>query len=239
MKANGYNTWSDERLKENINPYSNALEKVLKLKPITYTYKLQSPVYGMHEADSLDGLDSIKIKTILNDNYGLHPDFANDIRIGFKAQELEQVIPEVVETDNNGWKSVNYQDLIPVLCEAIKEQNDMINELNAKVNKLESVVESLNNNAKNEKGIEATLYQNTPKPFNNTTSISYEIISSFTSAKIVVYDFFGAEKVSHDIYSTGSGTIVIESNSLESGTYHYILLVDEFVVDSKIMFLIK
>jgi hypothetical protein len=45
------------------------------------------------------------------------------------AQDAESVVPEIVVTDPQGWKSVQYSKLIPVLIEAMKEQQDQINSL--------------------------------------------------------------------------------------------------------------
>ena len=52
--------------------------------------------------------------------------FTNDQQVGFIAQELEQVYPEIVFADNDGYKSVDYSKLTPVLVEAIKEQQKII-----------------------------------------------------------------------------------------------------------------
>ena len=49
--------------------------------------------------------------------------------IGFIAQELEKEFPELVKTNDNGTKSVAYQNAVAVLFEAIKEQQKQINEL--------------------------------------------------------------------------------------------------------------
>jgi hypothetical protein len=50
-------------------------------------------------------------------------------RIGLIAQEVELIVPEVVRTDDNGMKSIEYQNLIGLLVEAIKDQQKQINEL--------------------------------------------------------------------------------------------------------------
>ena len=48
---------------------------------------------------------------------------------GVIAQEIEQVLPNIVETKNDGIKSVSYIQLIPILIQAIKEQQKEINKL--------------------------------------------------------------------------------------------------------------
>ena len=50
-------------------------------------------------------------------------------RIGLIAQEVEEVLPEVVYTDSDGMKSVSYGSIIGLLIEAIKEQQEIIMQL--------------------------------------------------------------------------------------------------------------
>ena len=47
-------------------------------------------------------------------------------------ETLQKVMPEAVQADKNGYKTVSYTDLIPVLIEAIKQQQVEINELKNK-----------------------------------------------------------------------------------------------------------
>ena len=58
--------------------------------------------------------------------------------IGVIAQEIEEVLPEVVTTRENGYKGVRYEKITPLLIEAIKEQQKQIDELKAIVNKLQN-----------------------------------------------------------------------------------------------------
>ena len=54
---------------------------------------------------------------------------------GVIAQELEEVIPDLVSTDDSGNKSVNYNGLFGFLINAIKEQQKQIDELSKKTDK--------------------------------------------------------------------------------------------------------
>jgi len=56
--------------------------------------------------------------------------------IGFIAQELEVYFPELVSTDNEGFKGVKYQNAVAVLFEAIKEQQKQIEELKTLIDAL-------------------------------------------------------------------------------------------------------
>ena len=57
-------------------------------------------------------------------------------KIGVLAQEIKEVFPELVSEDDNEMLAVNYQGLLPVLINALKEQDE-------KINRLEILVETL------------------------------------------------------------------------------------------------
>jgi hypothetical protein len=67
---------------------------------------------------TLDNL--LKVRTV---NYNLIGDSTNRNQVGFLAQDLEQVFPDLVDTDSNGYKSVYYAQMTPILTEAIRELN--------------------------------------------------------------------------------------------------------------------
>ena len=77
-------------------------------------------------------------------------DFTDERQIGVMAQEVEAVFPEIVLTDNEGYKSVDYSRLTPILLEAIKEQQVLIenlrsenDEMKAEVTKMKAVNTSI------------------------------------------------------------------------------------------------
>lgn len=73
-------------------------------------------------------------------------------QIGFIAQEIEKVFPELVNTDSKGFKSVAYANMSAVLVEALKEQNQRINTLERELSEIKSLLKnSLNNDSKNSK----------------------------------------------------------------------------------------
>ncbi len=61
----------------------------------------------------------------------------NRMQIGLIAQNVEAVLPELVTTNKEGDKSVAYQNLVPVLIEAIKEQQQLINEMKKQIGDLQ------------------------------------------------------------------------------------------------------
>ncbi len=57
--------------------------------------------------------------------------FSNGTQLGFIAQDVEKIIPEVVTTNNEGYKGISYEKIVPVLTSAIQEQEKKIEQLKA------------------------------------------------------------------------------------------------------------
>ena len=96
---------SDARLKTNVIPIPNALEKIMQISGVTFDWIPLSPEQR---------------KT-------LHPNEGHDI--GVIAQEIEKVLPEVVTTRDTGFKAVKYEKIVALLIEAIKDQQFQIDQL--------------------------------------------------------------------------------------------------------------
>ena len=105
IKSNGVNETSDERLKKNINTISNALSSVQQMEGVFYNWKSPKEL----EKESID--------------IALSPN-TERLEMGFIAQDLERIIPELVDTDNEGYKSVQYSKVVALLVEALKEESN-------------------------------------------------------------------------------------------------------------------
>tara|TARA_B110000977_G_C11084780_1_gene494244 strand:- start:956 stop:1594 length:639 start_codon:yes stop_codon:yes gene_type:complete len=57
--------------------------------------------------------------------------------VGFIAQQVQKVLPEVVAEDKKSYLSVDYSKVVPLLVGAIQEQNNLIRDLQGRINKLE------------------------------------------------------------------------------------------------------
>lgn len=91
---------SDKRLKNNIKTIESPLEKLDKINGVEFDW---IPKEGIHENEGHD--------------------------VGVIAQEVEKVIPEIVQTRDNGYKAVKYEKIVPLLIESIKELKAEIEEL--------------------------------------------------------------------------------------------------------------
>lgn len=101
---------SDKRLKTNIENIPDALAKVNQLNGVTYNWNELA-----HEVEHKD--------TTVRE-------------VGVIAQEINEVLPEVINVRDNGYMAVRYEKIVPLLIEAIKEQQTQIDELRAMVQKL-------------------------------------------------------------------------------------------------------
>ena len=73
-------------------------------------------------------------------SYTMKNDTEQKQKIGLLAQEVQKVFPELVSEDNNGMLAVNYQALVPVLINALKEQENNYNELEKSLEILEKEI---------------------------------------------------------------------------------------------------
>ena len=72
--------------------------------------------------------------------YTMKADKEQKQKIGLLAQEVQKVFPELVSEDKNGMLAVNYQALVPVLINALKEQEGNYKELEKELSELETLI---------------------------------------------------------------------------------------------------
>ena len=98
---------SDNRLKTNIKPIKGSLDKILNIEGVSFEWK-----------DGYD--DRVQNKT----------------NLGVIAQDVQKVVPEIVKERQDGYLAVQYDQLIPVLIESIKDQQKQIDDLKKKLEEL-------------------------------------------------------------------------------------------------------
>ena len=84
----------------------------------------------------------------------------------------------------------------------------------------------------------ASLSQNIPNPFQNSTTINYFLPQHYSSAKIIITDKNGNTLKQINL-SGNKGSVNVEASSLTSGAYQYSLYVDMKMIDTKQMILVK
>jgi len=96
---------SDKNWKKNIKNIDSPLEKLSQINGVEFDWIEDEPVHGNKGHD-----------------------------IGVIAQEIEQILPEAVQTRESGMKAVQYDKIIPLLVECIKDQQKQIEQLKQIVN---------------------------------------------------------------------------------------------------------
>ncbi|MBP7822191.1 MAG: tail fiber domain-containing protein, partial [Saprospiraceae bacterium] len=198
--------------------------------------------------------------TSLNSTTNLN--LASGTNVGLIAQEVENVLPEVVRefiapgsiesdgTVKNDYqvKAIGYTGLIPVLVEAIKDLKAQIDSLIANSSSQRLMNDSntpenqitkseIVNNQKivlsNQQGI--ILSQNDPNPFTESTRITFQIPDEVKDAKIIFTSTTGAIINTAIINERGAGELEVYSSELSKGLYNYTLVCDGKVIASKKM----
>jgi trimeric autotransporter adhesin len=108
--------YSDKRLKTSLESIKGGLETINKLKSYYFYW---------------------------NEKAQKELAFTSRKQIGFIAQEVEVFLPELVTNDSKGYKSVDYLKVVPLVVEAIKEQQSIIESQEQKINKLEKRISEI------------------------------------------------------------------------------------------------
>jgi hypothetical protein len=215
---NGMNLTSDSRFKTDVKPIEKTNEIISKLNPVVYKFKTEE---------------------FKNRN------FPEGNTYGFIAQELKEVLPYTVTEETDGYLSVNYIAIIPVLTQAIKEQQEKIERLEEKmavmegINKQQGTLEGSTEPQKVEINKTAMLMQNNPNPLSDVTFIDYYLPSTTVSAFIKVTDNNGRLIQAFPIEKTGYGQLELNCLNMATGTYYYSLIVDNNVIATKTMLIAK
>jgi len=210
---------SDKRYKENIKVIENAMDKIQALDGFTYDFKDKE-------------INGRNLKAITGKK-----------QIGFVAQNVQEVFPELIEADKNSYLSVNYVAIIPVLVEAMKEQQEVIDEqeeemiqkteqitdlrtrlekLEALFNNTEDIQGSITPAAENTDMSGVVLRQNMPNPLRDRTTIEYQLPDNLKTASLTVFDLNGKSITTYNI--AGKGFVEFDASGLPNGTYAYAIV---------------
>jgi hypothetical protein len=106
-----YTTVSDGRLKTNIVPVTHGLEIINKLNPVFYDWDRANPKSS---------------------------GFAEKHQVGFIAQEVEEVLPEVVNQGEDSYRSLEYGKIVSVVVAALKELSSQLLGMNTEIDALKA-----------------------------------------------------------------------------------------------------
>ena len=196
-----YNT-SDKKFKTNIKPIESALEKVMQLEGKTYNWK----------------------KEAFKDN-----NFSGELQYGLIAQDVQKIIPSLVIASENGDLAMNYVGLIPVLIQALKEQQSQIEALKSQIS------ENFQKQNQDLIALENTkIISVSPNPSQDVIAVSMNIDKSALNAKLMVYDLKGTILSSLNIHERDNNiTRTLQKDNFGKGVYIVSLLINGKSIDSK------
>lgn len=247
LRVNGVDITSDARLKENVQSLQNPLDLLSHVSGVTYNYKLseinkyrepdkskftEEQSIQENASDMQTSMDAASIEKANRDKQlqnvidRKEAEEASRKRMGFLAQDVEKVLPELVKTDEDGVKSIDYIGFIPLLVESINEMRLTIQEQQNEIEMLQSLL-----SVETKSTLRSTSTGNPDmvefaKLYNRAgASVSYTLPSTFSNAYLQVFDISG--RVVKKITLTIANDIVdINPSEIGYGTFVYALYVD-------------
>ena len=201
------------------------------------SYNLK-PRLGLNYANANQGdtEKDLRDKAFFDKFYGA---LQNDpTRYGLIAQEVKEVYPELVRTDEDGYMYVDYIGLVPILVDAINHLQAEVSELKGEAPAINKSRQRAGDGMEDVAGVmQARLYQNAPNPFTESTVIRYALPESVQTATLYVYDLQGKQVKSLSLAERGEASVSIKGSDLRAGMYIYALIADGEEVASRRMIL--
>lgn len=230
--GSGKDVIADMKTQKNAKPITNALGLIDQIAPKQYT--IDGTLYPTLELPT------------------------GKTSFGFVAQELEKVLPTLINevsvdgnTMNGGTKEtvkgINYTEMIPLLVQALKEQQAQINSQQNQINALLAKDNRSNDLGITEKNAWASiniqlsdadailLQQNVPNPGDRYTAIGFHIPNTVKSASLIFTNITGQTIKTVPIAARGKGVFNLYTVGLTKGIYIYTLIADGKTVDTKKM----
>lgn len=243
LRVNGVNITSDARLKENVQTLQNPLNIVSQLNGVSYNYKLseinkyrEQDASKFTEAQNMQNSASVSSNAALTGKENDDKLYQNAVdrkeaedasrkRIGFLAQDIEKVLPELVQTDENGVKSIDYIGFIPLIVESLKEMQQTIQAQQNEIDLLQSLLPEESKSLLRSTSTDNIVIEGA-KLYNRTgSSVSYTLPSTFANAYLQVFDIAG-RMLKKITLTTANDTVEINPSEIGLGTFIYVLYVD-------------
>lgn len=232
VAANSSHVIADSKVEKDIKPISNALDIINQIAPKQFTIEAtQYPTLALPSGKA---------------------------SFGFVAQELEKVLPSLIsevpvdENKTNGKdyetvKGINYMEMIPILVQALKEQQAQINSQQNQIRALLAKDNRSNDLSFIEKEALTTiniqlsdadvilLQQNVPNPGDRFTAIGFNIPTVVKSASLLFANVEGKLIKTVNITARGKGIFNLNTSGLSKGVYTYTLVADGKTIDTKQM----
>lgn len=238
--ANGYMTTpnvftsTDSRLSDNLVSLSErdnrgkaTLENVLNMDVVEYN--LKSTLSEM--SDDIAPEKAEKVKKSYEYLKKKDEEMTSRRHFGVNAEELQKLYPDLVLEGQDGYLSVNYSELVPLLIRSIQALKQELDEVKSKSNARKRTATGIDPSLAASRNI---LYQNTPNPFKEQTVIRFKLAEDVQNASICIFDMTGKTLKKLPI-SPGMESVSIGGYELGEGMFLYSLIVNGQEIDTKKM----
>jgi hypothetical protein len=256
----GYKAWSnisDKRTKKNIRTDVPGLAFINGLQPVTYNLDLDA-IDGLLKIDRTKREGEKELSQELKDvKKKAREAKEKQIQTGFIAQDVEKTAQSIgydfsgVDVDEAGIYGLRYAEFVVPLVKAVQELSAQVNEFSEQNDRLQAQIDELLEKdalrsasvAESAAGLQdltnsgASLQQNIPNPFSQTTQIKCYLPPSITSATLNIYNLQGKQLKQIVVAQRGESSLLIAGSEFEPGIYLYALIADGREVDVKRMIL--
>lgn len=212
--ASAFNTTSDYRLKENIvSVGSESTDGIMNLNVVKYNLKQRTVDLG-DTATAQEFYYTDESKLLQRTHYGLI------------AQELQDIYPDLVYEGGDGYLSVNYMELIPLLIQSIQSLKEEIDQLKGNKKTSKRITSSATDIGKDLSSV------NKISVSDEAINVTCNISSSVQNASVTICDANGILVYNSNIKERGRFEIGIKNLVLNEGIFVFSLLTDD-EVDSR------
>lgn len=247
LRVNGVNITSDARMKDNIQPIENPIDILSRVDGVSYTYRLSEvQKYRKSEENAFpetsgtmanevnDALTEKELRDeqIKKEIERREEEEANRRRIGFMAQDIQKVLPELVQTDEKGVMSIDYIGFIPLIVESLKQMQQTIQDQQKEIETLQSLLPAETKSMFRSTSNEEVSVVEGAKLYNRAgASVSYTLPATYNTADLKIFDISG--KLLKKVVLTGNNSVVeINPSEIGLGTFVYTLFVDNKKADA-------
>ena len=232
-------TATDSRLSENLvslgerdNGGKATLENVLNMNVVEYNLKSQ---LSEEMPDIIAPEKAEEIRTSYEFLKKKDEEMVSRRHFGVDAKELQKVYPDLVLEGQDGYLSVNYSELVPLLIRSIQALKQELDEVKSKSNARKRAATAIDPSLAASGNI---LYQNTPNPFKEQTVIRFKLAENTQDASICIFDMKG-KLIKKLPISSGMESVSIGGYELGEGMFLYSLIVNGQEIDTKKMVITK
>lgn len=261
--AGSWSGASDERLKTDITSFTDGMNVISQINPIKYKFN------GIGNMPTENYYYGVKAQQMLE----IAPYTVGTIKLAVNEAETGTFnVIDHITADTTGVEkaiieaySFNYDALIYVMINALKEQDVKIEDMKNRLQQCCAASTPKSLNTIEENGIQqqqnlrnensgannatqvidlsysdnAILYQNIPNPFGDETTINYYLPQTINSAKIVFYNDMGQKIKEVILEHNSNASLNVRTSELSQGIYSYSLEVDGKITDTKRMIINK